>query len=172
MTDISPAPPKRQWLPQLKSRWWSALLGLSLMVNLLIGGIVLGGVLGGARMDRLMGASYTQLIPRSFFHDLSEERRKQLMQIVRDNRDDLKTLRDASEASSVKLAEVLERDAFNIEDVKSTVATFATGTESLAAHGGSVVVQIVQLLTPEERKSLAAAIRQRAERGNRKSKKP
>ena len=56
--------------------------------------------------------------------------------------------------------------------MKSTVTAFATGTESLAARGGEVVIQIVQQLTPEERKSLAAAIRQRADRGAKKVKKP
>jgi hypothetical protein len=81
-------------------------------------------------------------------------------------------LRDASEASSVKLAEVLEQDAFNIEGVKTAVASFTTGTGSLAARGGDVVVKIVAQLTPDERKALAKTIRQRAERSNKKAKTP
>jgi uncharacterized membrane protein len=172
MTDVSPTAEKRSWLPQLKSRWWTALLGLSLMLNLLVGGIVFGGAFVGGRMERLTGASYVQLIPRNFFRELSAERRKAIMQIVRENRDDLKSLRDASEASSVKLAEVLEQDAFNIEGVKTAVASFTTGTGSLAARGGDVVVKIVAQLTPDERKALAKSIRQRAERSNKKAKTP
>jgi len=30
------------WLPTLRSRWWTVLLGLSLMLNLAIGGMIAG----------------------------------------------------------------------------------------------------------------------------------
>jgi uncharacterized membrane protein len=158
------------WLPRLVSRWWSLLLGLSLMLNLLVGGIIAGSRFGDGRMERLTGASYVQLIPRKFFHDLSGDRRDTLMQIVKDNRDGLRDLRNASEATSLKLADVLEKPDFSIDDVRQTVTAFSTGTESLAARGGELVVKIVSQLTPEERKLLAAAIREREARGNRRVK--
>jgi uncharacterized membrane protein len=153
-----------RWWPQLKSKWLKLLLGLSLMLNLGIGGVLLGGLFGNHRMERLAGVSYVQLIPRDFFRDLPRDRRQQLMQIVKDNKDELRQLRATSEASSLKLADALEKPAFAIEDIRQTVAAFATGTESLAARGGDVVVKIVELLTPEERKLLAQAIRQRDQR--------
>jgi uncharacterized membrane protein len=159
-----------RWLPELKSKWWTVLLGASLMANLLVGGILAGGIFGERRMERLAGVSYVQLIPRTFFHDLEHERRTQLMQIVKDNRDVLRELRETSEASSAKLADALEMPVFSIDAVKSTVASFATGTESLAARGGDVVVKIVEQLTPEERKLLAQAIRDRDARGKKRRK--
>jgi hypothetical protein len=48
------------------------------------------------------------------------------------------------------------------------VSAFTTGTESLAAKGGDVVVKIVSQLTPEERKILAQTIRQREARSKRR----
>ena len=33
---------RRPWLPQLRSRWWTLLLGVSLMANLLVIGLALG----------------------------------------------------------------------------------------------------------------------------------
>ena len=156
------------WLPQLRSRWWTLLLGLSLMLNLLVGGVIVGGAFGPHRAERLAGASYVQLIPRNFFRSLSRERRDELMQIVKDNRDDLRGLRDAYESNSLKLADALEKDSFSIDDVRSTVTAFSTGTESLAARGGDVVVKIVSQLTPEERKQLAQSIRQRDDKGGRR----
>jgi uncharacterized membrane protein len=170
MTETNEIKSPKSWWPQLTSKWWTALLGLSLMANLLVGGIVLGGFFGKQRMERLAGVSYVQLIPRNFFRELSNDRRKELMQIVRDNRDDLKQLRDTSAATSLKLADALEQPTFSIEEVQKTVAAFTTGTESLAAKGGDVVVKIVTQLTPEERKILATSIREREARGNRKKK--
>jgi hypothetical protein len=55
-----------------------------------------------------------------------------------------------------------------LDDVRKTVTDFSTGTESLAAKGGDIVMQIVTELTPDERKQLAAAIRARDARGKRK----
>jgi uncharacterized membrane protein len=170
MTELNETKPARTWLPQLKSKWWTALLGVSLMANLLVGGMMVGGFFGKHRMERLAGVSYIQLIPRNFFRELPHDRRQQLMQIVKDNRDTLRDLRENSEASGLKLAEALEQPTFSIEDVKKTVSGFTTGTESLAARGGDVVVQIVAQLTPEERKVLAQVIRERDTRGNRRKK--
>ena len=164
-------PLRRSWLPKLKSRWWTLLLGLSLMVNLLIGGMVVGRLSGRGDMERLAGVSYVQLIPRRFLQELPRERRKEMMEIIRQNRPDLRNLREASEASSVKLADVLEKENFSLDDVRGTIREFTTGTESLAAKGGDVVVDIVAKLTPEERKTLATAIRERGERGKGRKKK-
>jgi uncharacterized membrane protein len=170
MSDVTQNKQRFGWVPQLRSRWWTALLGASLMLNLMIGGIVAGAMFGEGRGDRLTGASYVQLIPRKFFRDISGDRRQALMQIVRDNREDLRNLRAASETASLKLADVLEKDNFSIEALRQTVTAFSTGTESLAARGGEVVVKIVSQLTPEERKLLAAAIRDRDARGKRRKK--
>lgn len=173
MTDNTQVPPgpnpqKRQWLPRLQSRWWTAVLCLSLMLNLLVGGAIIGHRMAGGPMERLSGASYVQLIPRRFFAELPSARRRELMDIVGRNREDLRGLRKTSEEASLKLADALDQPSFDIANVKSAVDGFATGSESLAARGGAIVVEIVSLLTPEERASLAQAIRDRADRGNRR----
>jgi uncharacterized membrane protein len=166
MTDTTSSAPR--WLPQLRSRWWVVLFGVSLMANLLVLGLAGGALWKDGRDGRIPGASYVQLVPRSFFRDIPKERREVLMQIVRGHRDDLRDLRRASDAASLKLADVLEKEPFVLDDVKKTVTEFSTGTESLAAKGGDIVMQIVTELTPEERRQLAASIRQRDERVKRK----
>jgi uncharacterized membrane protein len=157
------------WLPELRSRWWTALLGLSLMANLLIIGLAAGAFWKGGRDARLAGTSYVQLVPRSFFRDISPERRDVLMQIVRGHRDDLRDLRKTADGASLKLADALEKDPFVLDDVRKTVSEFSTGTESLAAKGGDIVMQIVTQLSPEERKLLATAIRERDRPGRKKN---
>jgi uncharacterized membrane protein len=164
MSDQSIAKPQNRFsrfLPPLQSRWWGALLVASLMLNLLVGGVALGRYYTYGRPDRLMGASYVQLIPRQFFHDLSWERRKELMQIVHGNRADLRELRKASEESAGKLADVLEKEAYTEAEAMAVITSFSTGSESLAAKGGEVVLDILRKLTPAERKLLASSIRAR-----------
>jgi hypothetical protein len=106
---LNPQQPPR-WLPLLRSRWWTVVLGLSLMANLLIVGLAAGTMWKGRGDGRMQGASYVQLVPRSFFRDISKDRRDVLMQIVRGHRDDLRELRKASDAASLKLADVLDRN--------------------------------------------------------------
>lgn len=162
------APTGSRWLPRLTSRWWTVLLGLSLMVNLLVAGMALGHRFAERRDERLTGASYIQLIPRGFLAGLAPDRRKELMDIVRQNRDGLRDLRRTSEAVAPKLADALVAEPFDLAVVKSTVDGFTTGSESLAARGGAIVTEIVSRLTPEERQALAQAIRDRAERASRR----
>jgi uncharacterized membrane protein len=152
----------RSYLPVLRSRWWTVLLGISLMLNLLVGGLILGNLAVHGPRERLMGASYVQLIPRRFFRDLPYERRRELMEIVRQNRPNLRELRRANEQVSLKLADVLSAASFDEAAVAQVINEFSTGSESLAARGGSVALDIVRRLTPEERALLAAAIRDRA----------
>jgi uncharacterized membrane protein len=168
MTEPNLTNPKRRWLPQLRSRWWTLLLGLSLMANLLIAGFALGIGMRGGPVDRLMGASYIQLIPRSFLRELPGNRRHELMKIVRDRSASLRELRENSQSSPLELAAVLENPAATAADIKSAIDVFTTGSESLAAGGGEVVMEIVGKLTAEERKLLANAIRERADRSIRR----
>ncbi len=164
------APERRQWLPQLRSRWWSLLLGLSLMANLLVIGLAVGAGMGGGRHERLQGASYIQLVPRNFLHGLPRERRAELMAIVHERQHQLRELRANSQASPLKLAEALENEGATEADIKLAVDAFTTGSGSLAAGGAAVVMEIVGKLTPDERKALAASIRERAARAERRRK--
>lgn len=165
---VSPAAPRRHWLPQLRSRWWTLLLGLSLMANLLILGLAIGFGFDERRMERISGASYIQLIPRDFLRTLPRERRSELMAIVHDRSHELRDLRKNSQASPLKLAEALEKEGATDADIKAAIDVFTTGSESLAAGGGTVVMEIVSKLSVEERKTLAASIRERAARADRR----
>ena len=164
MTEITPNQPvlRRPWLPQLKSRWWTLLLGLSLMLNLLVVGLVAGQGFDRGPVGRIMGASYVQLIPRRFLSELPRERRKVLMDIVHQRGDELRNLREDSFESPLKLADVLEKEGATAADLKAAIDAFTTGSGSLAASGGAVVNDIVNQLTPDEKRLLAAAIRDRA----------
>jgi Spy/CpxP family protein refolding chaperone len=145
-----------------RSKWWQVLLIASLALNLLIGGAVATRWATHGGPDRMMGASYIQLIPRRFFADMPRERRKVLLDIMRKYRDDFRGDREASEQAAVKLADAIVAEPYDVEKVKLVVGDFSSQNGKLAARGGDAALEILSVLTPEERQSLAAAIRDRA----------
>ena len=146
-------------LPTLRSRWWVVVLGLSLMANMLIAGAMIGHRFLGGGGDGNGRNNIVQLVPRKFFGDLQGGRRHELMQFLRGQGDDFKSLRAETRATALKLADAL--DHYDAGNVKAVIDNFTTGSESLAARSGAVVVDLISQLTPDERAQLAAAIRDR-----------
>ena len=149
-------------VPILKSKWWTALLVLSLMANLVIAGAIGGRFAGGHGFGEGKGSNFVQLIPRKFLDDLDGPRRHDLMQMLRDNRDEFKQMRASANAAALELATALENPIYDSASVQAVIEKFSTGRESLAAKGAAVVTDIIAKLSPEERKNLAAAIRDRS----------
>ena len=111
-------------LPPLRSRLWTLVLGLSLMLNLLVFGVVAGHFAKRENTDRLVGASYVQLIPRQFLRELSRERRREVMEIVKSYRPDLRALRLASEETASALAAAIDQETYDPVAVKFVVDGF------------------------------------------------
>jgi Spy/CpxP family protein refolding chaperone len=153
-----------RFLPSLRSRWWTLLLGVSLMFNLLVLGVIGGHFAKRDGGDRLVGASYVQLIPRQFLRELSHARRREVMEIVKSYRPDLRELKLASEETAVALAFAVEQENYDPAAIKAVVDGFSTKSSALASKGGDVVLKIMALFTPEERKQLANAIRNRGKK--------
>ncbi len=161
MTD-EPVKSWHRYVPQLRSRWWTALLGLSLMANLLIAGLVLGNRYNAD--ERIIGANAVQIFPRSFLRDMPRDRRFELMGVVRRDMRGLRDMRDGSSEQILNLADALEKDPGDLSLIRPAVESYATGPDSLASKTVTLVTGVIAKMTPEERKSLAAAIRERASR--------
>jgi uncharacterized membrane protein len=155
---------KSRYMPAQGSRWWSALLIGSLAINLLIGGAIATRILRHDGPERLVGVSYTQLIPRRFFAEVPRERRRVLLDILKQYRKDFREDRNASEAAAAKLADALLVEPYDVEKVKLVINEFAGQTGKLAARGGDAALDIIALLSADERRLLAEAIRDRASR--------
>ena len=169
MSDDGTISKSRYW-PAQGSRWWSALLIGSLAINLFIGGAVATRIIRHDGPERFIGASYTQLIPRRFFAELPGERRRVLLDIIKKYRKDFRVDREGSEAAAAKLADALLIKPYDVEKVKLVVNEFAGQTGKLAARGGDAALDIIALLSPDERKILAETIRDRASWGKDKKK--
>lgn len=144
-----------------RSKWWQILLIASLAINLLIGGAVVARMVTHGGPDRIMGASYAQLIPRRFFAEMPRDRRKVLLDILKKYRDGFKGERDASEQVAVKLADAIG-EPYDVEKVKLVINEFTAQNGKLAAKGGAAALEMLAVLTPAERQLLASSIRDRA----------
>lgn len=159
---LVPPAPKRRFMPELRSPWWAALLVLSLMANLLVGGAAVGAKIKGGGWQRAMMEGRAQLLPRKFFAELSHERRHELMAVFKAKQGDLEKSRDASDATALKFADVIEQPEFDSIKAKAAVDDFTSGSNSLASQGEALILDVVGKLTLDERKKLAADIRDRA----------
>jgi uncharacterized membrane protein len=141
------------------------LLIASLAINLFVAGAVATRVLWHQRPERFIGASYAQLVPRRFFAEIPSERRRVLLDVLKQYRKDFQSDREGTEAAASKLADALQTEPYDVEKVKLVVNEFAGETGKLANRGGNAALDIIALLSPAERKILADAIRERASRG-------
>ena len=94
---VTPAPGK----------WWQALLIASLALNLLIGGAVARRFVMHGPPERLVSASYAQLIPKRFLTKIPRDRRRVMLDILNKYRDDFRSDREASEQVASKLADAI-----------------------------------------------------------------
>ena len=163
MSDDGMTTKSRYW-PGQGSRWWSALLIASLALNLFIGAAIATRFFTHGGPQRFIGASYTQLIPRGFFAEMPRDRRKVLLDILKQYRKDFRADREGTESVAAKLADALVTEPYDVEKVKLVVSEFAGQSGKLAARGGDAALDIIALLSPGERKILAEAIRDRASR--------
>ena len=157
-------PPKGRFIPELRSPWWAVLLGVSLMANLLIGGAAIGVRMKGGGWQMGLMENRAQLLPRKFFAELPHERRRELMDMFKSKKEQFVQSREAADAVTLKFADLLEQPDFDQFKIKAVIDDFTSGATSFATQGESVILDIVAKQTPDERKNLAADIRERAAR--------
>lgn len=159
------AEPPATAAPSRPSRWWKALLIASLAFNVLIGATVATRFFVKERIERVTGAGYIQLVPRKFLADLPGERRRELLAVFREFRDEFRDGRQAARDSAAKLADALDAEPYDAAAVKAVTDEFARSGSGLIGHGVEAALQFMAKLTPAERRQLALRIRERAAAG-------
>jgi hypothetical protein len=155
----------KRFVPSLRSRWWTLLLGASLMLNLLIGGIVLGNRFGHG--ERFVGANMVQLLPRQFLRELPRDRRRELLEEVRQSAGNAREVRQIYATRALQLADVLEQSDPKPTDIAAALDGFSADSQAIVARSATAVRDTIAKLTPDERKTLATALRNRAAATNR-----
>jgi len=88
--------------------------------------------------------------------------------VVRSNREDFSAMREQTQATALKLADVLDDPNYDAEKAKAVIDEYTSSVGSLATRGAAVSMALLEKLTPEERILLANAIRDRATHEGRK----
>lgn len=161
----SPAGTSQERPASRSSRWLTILLIVSLAFNVLIGAAAATRFFVKERIERVTGAGYIQLVPRKFLADLPQERRRELLAVFGEFRDEFRDGRKAARESAAKLADVLEAEPYDAAAVKAVAGEFAQSGSGLIGHGVEAAMQFIGKLTPEERRQLAIRIRERAAAG-------
>jgi uncharacterized membrane protein len=149
--------PVRRW------PWLAILLIASLALNLLVGGAIAARFMFPERVERLTGA-VTQILPRRFLADLPRERRKELMAVIRSYRGAFQDGRTKLREAALGLADTLDADPYDTAKTASAVATIEQAGQAMLTDGAKLANDLIGRLSPEERKSLAQRLRDRAGR--------
>ena len=151
-----------------KRRWLVPLLVASLALNLVIVGAALSGRYWSKHDGRGGFHRSAELMPRSFFAGLERERREELAAVFRARKPEFRDERRALRAAAAALADALEREPFDAQQAQSAINEHAGRSRQLIDLGAAIADNLVEALTPEERRALAEAIRQRLEEDRRR----
>ena len=162
MTETLTPTPKFQFVPILTSRWWTLVLGLSLMFNVLVMGAAIGIAWEGQHGGPYAEQATHRLLPRKFISELSPARRRELMGVIRGNRQEFDEIRGAADAAAFKLADALDQGTYDSEKIRSAVEEF--NSNGIIGKSAAMIVEVMNRLTPDERAKLAAAIREQKNR--------
>jgi hypothetical protein len=147
-----------------RSRWWMALLVLSLALNLVVLGAVAVRLLAPERFERFTGSGYSPLLPRKFLSDLSSDKRKEVGDLLRRNRAEFRSDFAEMRKAAADLADALEREPYDETAVTAAIANHAKIVDRMVDRGATVTMDVVRKLTPDERARLARRLRERVDR--------
>lgn len=145
-----------------KRNWTRLLLIASVTLNLLVAGVVVGGIIGHDRRPPRPVVGDVSLGP--FTDALTKEDRAAL---VRAAQTEGRNLRDMRKRASEEMREViaaLEADNFDKVKVQEMLQSFRTRSMERFALGERLMVDRLSEMTPEARKAFAARLREQTER--------
>jgi uncharacterized membrane protein len=146
-----------------RRRWLVPLLVASVAVNLVIVGAAVSGQVWPDHDGRKSSHRSADLMPRSFFRALDDERREELVEVFRARKTEWREERRALRDAATALADALEGEPFDAQLAQSAIVDHAARSHQLIDLGAAVAADLVEALSPSERRDLAQAIRQRIE---------
>jgi Spy/CpxP family protein refolding chaperone len=144
-------------------RWLVPVLVASLAFNLMIIGAAVAERMWPMHGERAGFHRSMEVLPRQFFAELDDQRRSELGAVFRARRSEFREERRALREAASALADALEREPYDPSLAQSAIAEHASRSHRLVDVSMTVAGDLVEALTPEERRSLAEAIRQRLE---------
>lgn len=147
----------------LKANWKSVLLVTSLAANLLVAGMVVShSVVDRRGPGRIQATSWSQLLPRGFFMQLEDDRRKTLLKDLKVHHGQFREGRSQLRARATAVADALEAEPYDATRLTTAITQFGDEGKRLMDEGSEVALGIITKLSAAERKILANEIRRRA----------
>ena len=143
-------------------RWLVVLLVASLGFNLFVIGAAVAERVWPERAESIRTPRVTELLPRNFFMGLGRERRDELKVVFQERRQTFRDERRALREAAQRVADALAREPYDPELARRAISEYGSATQKLVDLGLGVAQDLVERLTPEERRQLAEHIRKRA----------
>jgi uncharacterized membrane protein len=138
------------------------LLAVSLALNLLVVGVVIGGVLThDPRPPKPAGASIS-IGPLS--HAFSKEDREALRHALEEQGPSMRDLRSALEADTARLVTILRTEPWDAQAASAVLADMRGRFEQRGALGERLILERVGAMTAQERLDVAERLEQRRQR--------
>jgi len=145
-------------------RWWMALLVVSLALNLVVAGALAVRFFAPQHFEHFTGSGFSPLIPRKFLTDLPADRRKQLGDLLRQNRGEFHNDFADIRKFAGQLADALQHDPYDEKPVMDAIDGYEKVANGMVGRGSQVTMDVIRKLTPDERAVLAGRIRERVGR--------
>lgn len=163
-TGSPPATRTRRWLP--------VLLLASLAFNLVVIGAAVAERFWTQPTERASAPRSTDLLPYRFFTELDRQRRAELRAEFRAHRAAFRHERNELRRAARAVAAALDETPYDPQKVRSAIAEHVSRSHRLVDLTGAVAGEMIDKLTPDERRLLASHIRERAEPRQRKRAEP
>jgi uncharacterized membrane protein len=147
----------------LKANWKATLLVISLGFNLLVLGMVGSQAFFEKRgPGRIQATSWSQLLPRGFFMQLDDDRRRTLLDGLKSHNSHFRKGRGELRNRAAAVADALEAEPYDPARLQTAITQFGDEGKGLMDDGSQAALGIIAKLTPAERKILADEIRKRS----------
>ena len=157
--------------PKLAMKGWvKAVFVLSVTLNLLVAGVVVGGFLGTERHPPRPPAGDVTLGPLG--DAFSREDRDAMRRAAERSGTDFGSMRTAFRADMDRLIAALSADPWDETAVRNELAGMRARTLRRMELGEQVMLERLETMTPEDRKAYAARLRDRTDRMDRRIGKP
>lgn len=143
-------------------RW---LLIMSLTLNLLVLGVVVGGLVAhGGRLPRPGGGDISLGV---FTEALSEADRATMRRAAMAQVPEFREMRRAARADHARMIAALRAEPWDRADLEAVMAANRTRTLERMEWGQRMILERVAAMTPDERRAFAARLEQGLRRGDR-----
>ncbi len=154
MNEIEPSiPSPRTWTGM--PRWAKWLLSLSLALNFVVIGLAIGAAIKFHKFGHSHGGIATI---GQIMRALPDDRKDVAREMLRAARPDFKALRVERKAAKLAVAETIGAKTFDAEAVAQAFAALREKDQITRASTHGVLVEILEVLSPEERAAVAEGL--------------